>query len=491
MFRRMTIWAALPTLLLLGCSSEPETSSATGAQGSAAAPRDAAAVLADVENAMGAADLDSITLSGTAWRIRNSFMQTPSASPPWPSRDEITNYRQTVDLTRPALLATGDTFAQNLFLEPAVAGTHTLNVPADQTAWAQQLEIWLTPWGFLKGAEDNGVEMSTQTVGGTSYTVLTWMSPEDQTAPSGLNYTVNGYVNAENLIDRVETWVEHPFMGDFHIVQVYGDYRDFNGVMVPTTIEQQRGGGGVFGVNVTDAGANPGDLTALMTPPPSAGGGGFGGGGAPPTDIVEQLDENVYLITGGYVALVAEFEDHVMVFEAGQSEARGQRILDEVKALLPDKPIRYIVNSHPHSDHTAGLVPFIREGATLLTHANNVEFLSMALSTPRTLLGEATLNPQVEGVEGVGVYEDSTLRVELHSVPNGHSDGTLVAVLPEQQILFQADFTLPAQGAQANPFVVTLAEYVDEADVDFERYLAVHAAQVPQTKADLLAAIGK
>jgi hypothetical protein len=42
-----------------------------------------------------------------------------------------------------------------------------------------------------------------------------------------------------------------------------------------------------------------------------------------------------------------------------------------------------------------------------------------------------------------------------------------------------------------NPFVVKLAEYVDAQGVEFERYLAVHAAQVPQTKADLMATIGK
>ncbi|MBN1238069.1 MAG: hypothetical protein JXB36_06185, partial [Gammaproteobacteria bacterium] len=305
MFRKALISAALPALLAIGCSTEtppPGEATAEEPAGSAAAPADADAVLAEVVAAMGAEDLDSITYSGTAWRIRNSFMQTPSASPPWPSRDEITNYRRTIDLTQPASLATGDTFAQNIFLDPPVAGTHVQHVPADETAWAQQLEIWLTPWGFLEGAEDNGVEMSTETLDGTQYTVLTWMSPETQTSPSGLQYTVNGYVGEDNLIDRVETWVEHPFMGDFHVVQVYDDYRDFGGLMVPTAIEQQRGGGGIFGVSVTDASANPQNLTALLTPPETSGGGFPGGGGPAPDDIVEQLDDNVYLITGGYVA---------------------------------------------------------------------------------------------------------------------------------------------------------------------------------------------
>jgi glyoxylase-like metal-dependent hydrolase (beta-lactamase superfamily II) len=115
----------------------------------------------------------------------------------------------------------------------------------------------------------------------------------------------------------------------------------------------------------------------------------------------------------------------------------------------------------------------------------------MAFSTPRTLLGQPTMDPQIEGVDEVRVLEDDTMRLELHSVPNAHTDGMLVAFLPRQRILFQADFTLPQPGQAANPFVVTLAERVDALGLDFDRYLAVHAAAQPQTKAHLMAAIGK
>lgn len=487
MFRRTMILAALPALGLLGCSNEPEPAASQATEPEPEAPT-AESVLAEVIDAMGTANLDSITYSGWAWNIRNGFMQTPHADPPWPWRNEITNYRHTVDLNAPASLAQGDTFQMNIFFDPPEPGTYVRNVPADQTSWADQLEIWLTPWGFLEGAGANGVEMSTETMNGMEYTVLTWQSPAGQTSPSGTPYRVNGYVGADDLIARTETWVEHPFMGDFHVVQVYDDYRRFDGVMVPTEIEQRRGGGGVFGVEVARASANPSDLAVLMVPPEQSGG-GFGGGGEPPDELVEQVGEGAWLVKGGYVALVVEFADHLLVFEGGQSEARGEQIIAEIRESISDKPIRYIVNSHPHSDHTAGLVPLIRQGATLVTHENNVDFLDMALSTPRTLLGEETLDVNVEGVSGVGVYEDETNRIELHSVPNRHTDGMLVAVLPEQGVLFQADFTLPAEGAEANPFVKTLANYVADNDVQFERYLAVHAASVPQTREDLLATI--
>jgi glyoxylase-like metal-dependent hydrolase (beta-lactamase superfamily II) len=493
MFRMTTVGAVCAVLLTVGCSG--------GDASPAAGPIDASETLREVAVAMGAENLDSITFSGTAKAARNSFLQTPSANPPWPFND-ITNYQRTIDLTRPASRATGETFNGGLFMGPPVAGTYTQNITPDQTAWTQQLEIWLTPWGFLRGAQMNGAEAMSQNGEGGRYRVVTWKSPATQTSPSGLQYTVNGYINDSNLIERVETWVEHPMLGDMHVQALYSDYRELGGLMVPARMVQERGGGSIFEVTVTDATANPPNVAELVTPPPppagrgggpgrAGGPGGAPGAGAAPTELAQKVADGVYLITGGYVALVAEFSDHVAVFEGGQSEERGQQIIDEVKRVIPGKPIRYVINSHPHSDHSSGLAPFLREGATLITQRNNVEFFDRAFKTPRTLLGQPTMNPQIEGVDELRVLEDDTMRLELHSVPNAHSDGTLVGFLPRQRILFQADFTLPQPGQNANPFVVSLAQRVDELGLDFERYLAVHAAAQPQTKAQLMAAIGK
>ena len=66
----------------------------------------------------------------------------------------------------------------------------------------------------------------------------------------------------------------------------------------------------------------------------------------------------------------------------------------------------------------------------------------------------------------------------------------LVAVIPGL-LMFQADFTLPQPGAMANPFVIDLANYVDQNDVQFDQYIAVHANTVGATRASLLATIGK
>src|SRR4030095_10439182 len=147
--------------------------------------------------------------------------------------------------------------------------------------WAQSLELYITPWGFLKGAEANNATAKRD----GKYTVLSW-SPSVK-APSGKSYVINGFVNDRNQIERVETWLNENIMGDMHIVATYSGWKDFGGAMAPAKIVQTRGGFPFFEVDVTSAKLNPPDVAALVpAPPPPAGRGGGpparrGAGGAP------------------------------------------------------------------------------------------------------------------------------------------------------------------------------------------------------------------
>ena len=51
------------------------------------------------------------------------------------------------------------------------------------------------------------------------------------------------------------------------------------------------------------------------------------------------------------------------------------QIIDEAKRLIPGKPIRYVVNTHRHIDHSSGLRTFVAEGATIVTHQVNKAYL--------------------------------------------------------------------------------------------------------------------
>ena len=470
--------------------------------------QDAKAVIASAKKALG--DPTSVTYSGSAKDVafqqcgaNKAQMNCQGTHDPMRSID---NYVRVIDLSAPASRATGATNNIGAGGSTTITpGTYFQQVTAQQAAvsapWAQSLEFYLTPWGFLKGAEANNATAKKD----GKFTVLTW-SPTVK-APSGKAYTINGYVNDKNQIERVETWLGENIMGDMHIVATYSGWKDLGGAMAPAKIVQTRGGWPFFEVNVTGAKLNPPDLASLApAPAPPAGrGGGPGGpggpGGAPAMMVTtEKLGEGLYRLTtgpGSYDSVVVEFKDHVMMLEAGQSEARGLAYIAETKKLFPNKPIRYVMNTHPHSDHTGGLPALVAEGATIITQKNNEEFFDRALNTPRTLLTDTLAkNPKKAKVEAVGekkVYSDGTRTVEMyHIYPAPHSNGLMVAYIPKEKILFQGDFSLPAPGQPGNDHVKALVPALEKLKVtDFDRYINVHTSAEKQTKAELWKAAGK
>jgi glyoxylase-like metal-dependent hydrolase (beta-lactamase superfamily II) len=467
----------------------------------AAVAQDARAVVSSASKAMGADNLTAITYSGSAANV--NFGQTKSISGPYVLATQISNYTRAIDFTQPASRATGTTMTPApAGAPPAQPGTFTQNITPANAAWMQQLEIWTTPWGFLKGAAANGATVRAQRVGGKAFNIVSWMTL--QKAPSGIAYTVTGYVNDQNLVERVETRVDHPILGDLLVESEYRDYKDFDGVKVPGTIVQKRAGYPTFEATITSAGANPANIAQLLQPPPQGQRGAAppqaapAGAAAPPAAQSEKLADGVYRITGGYVALAVEMRDHVVVLEAGQSEARGLAVLAEAKRAIPNKPIRYIVNSHAHFDHASGLAPFVAEGITVITHANNKDFLEKAFGAPRTLMGDALAKanrkPRIESVGDRRILKDETHTIELHHVEGlEHSDGMLIAYLPKEKILFTADFNFPAAGQPVSPAIATLVQNVDRLKLDFDAFVPVHPPNPdrPLKKVDVLRLIGR
>jgi glyoxylase-like metal-dependent hydrolase (beta-lactamase superfamily II) len=513
--------------------------------------QDAKTVIADAQKALG--DVKSITYSGSARDV--SFQQCGANAKAMvcqgthdPMR-QIDNYVRVVDLSAPASRHGGTANNIGAGGSTTVAPSNFFQQVTPQQAdtaqpWAQSLEFYITPWGFLKGAADHNATARKQ----GSTTVLSW-SPKVM-APSGKAYTVNGYINNRNQVERVETWLGENIMGDMHIVATYSGWKDFGGgAMAPAKIVQTRGGWPFFEVDVTAAKANPPDAATLVPAPqrgggpggapgggapgggaprgggapggapgaagaPPAGGaaqagagrggpGGPGGGGpggapAPLTVTVEKLGEGLYRYTAGqgsYDSMIVEFKDHLMMLEAGQNEARALAYIAEAKKQFPNKPIRYVMNTHPHSDHTGGLPALVAEGATIITHRNNQEFFERALNTPRTLLTDTLAkNPKKARVEAVGdkkVYSEGDRVVEFHHVPGApHSNGLLIAYFPKEKILFQGDFSLPNKpGEPANDHVKALAPVVKKLNLQFDRYINVHASAQPQTSKEFWDAV--
>ena len=468
--------------------------------------------VATASKAMGADTLNSITYSGTA---RNgAFGQSKAIGTPLGpvNTTQITAYTRTINFgpsaDRAALVsrATGPTQPPTVPGTPApMPGVLNQNITGMQadTNWNQALNIWTTPWGFLKGAAANKATARQQ--GGQQ---VVSFSPANLKSPSGQTYTVTGYINNQNLVTKVETRVDHAVVGDLLVEFEYSNYKAMNGVQIPGRIVQRQAGLETFNADITAATPNPANLTELLTPPPPpagrAGGpgGGGGGGGAPQPPAappVEKLGDGAFKIGGNYASLAIDMGDHVLVVESGQNDARGMAVMAAAKQAIPGKPIRFVVNSHPHFDHASGLAAAVAEGATILTHNNNETVLEQLLSGPRTLTGDSlskVANRRKDVVTGVG---DRDVRkgtngkvVELHRIPNEHSDGMLVVYLPAEKALWSADITAVNPNPGQLGVVKAMAETLNKLKIDYNAFIPAHPPNPdkPLTRADVTAAVG-
>ena len=192
--------------------------------------------------------------------------------------------------------------------------------------------------------------------------------------------------------------------------------------------------------------------------------------------------------------------DHAVVIEAPQNEARSALVIAETKKVLANKPIRFVVNTHLHFDHSGGLRTYVDEGATVVTHAANQAFYEKAWAAPRTLspdrLAKSARKPAFQGVTERSELRGTNNRIiELHVLRgNPHNEQVLVAWLPAEKILFQSDMiTPPAQGAQVPPPTPTITNFYDNLarlKIEPEQIVGGHGARIA-TRADLDTVAGK
>ena len=297
----------------------------------------------------------------------------------------------------------------------------------------RQIELWETPHGFLAAARKSAsATVTTRQVGGTRFRVVS--------VPRGKTH-LDGYIDDQNRVAKVETWVAHPTLGDMSIEATYGEYRDWDGLQFPAHLTERWGGETVLDLTITGAKRNPPvDLTVpekvRATPLP------------PLTTIVTtKIGDGIYDIAGQNAATIAiEFKDYVMAVEAGTHQERSLAVIDEIKRIFPAKPIRYLINTHAqYLDHAGGVRPYAAIGATIVTYKDNRKwFEEVAFRGTWTIKPDALsmmkTTPRVEIADERKVMTDGSREVVLYHVQgNSHDASMLMVYLPAEKWLIEAD----------------------------------------------------
>ncbi len=478
-------------------------------------------VLEAAADTIGADELDCVQFSGAGYA--GIVGQGRTQSEDWPRRP-FTRYTRTIDYAARSSVESftrepgrnprswkygegwlgGTPLQKNAEQTFIVRGEHawhmdgagTEPIPASSRAELWQLDLWLNPPGFIKAAREPGAnpkavwrwELVESGRDGATTGSIEKVTVVSITALG--RYRVNATINSQNLIQRIETKFPHPVLGDMNYEHEFSDWREVGGVTFPAGWHHHEGydderfkptisGGhnaldGTFGdIRINACGPAP-------TIPDSVAQASV----SPERVTMERLADGVWLLGGSsHNSVAIEFADFVAVIEAPVNEERSLAVIEEIVTLAPDKPIRFVVNTHDHYDHLGGIRTYLHIGATVITHKRHRTFYEDEILNyvPRTLKPDmVSLYQPTEIREGYTmelvaenyVVSDGARNLHISYVqPLRHVEGMLMAYLPAEKIVIEADLSDAAASPESRR---ALYEHVQRLGLDVETIAPIH-----------------
>ncbi|MEK6282096.1 MAG: MBL fold metallo-hydrolase [Acidobacteriota bacterium] len=305
---------------------------------------------------------------------------------------------------------------------------------------------------------------------------------------NGIQWTL--FFNARsNLLTKYEQMVSDNLKGDSVQETIFPGYRSVGKIKVPTKRVTKRAGDLVEEVDYNDVRFNVKPAESAFTKPE-----GFDELPAPtPAPIREtKLADGVFLFESGANSLVVEFSDYVMVIEPNTGGRGAKPTINKARELFPGKPVKYVVVTHHHDDHSGGLRNYFAEGVTIVTTpVNQRYFETMAASDFSINRDDQTQNkrkPVFEFVENKKrVFTDGSQTVEIIDIgPSPHATEMLIVYLPKEKLAFQGDLVnLPNTGkympTTVNESTLHFFEAIKRLGLNVDRIVSVHG---PSTSLD-------
>jgi len=205
-----------------------------------------------------------------------------------------------------------------------------------------------------------------------------------------------------------------------------------------------------------------------------------------------ELAPNVQMVQGGGANnLIVNMKDGIAVLDAPTDEGQSRFVIDAAKAKYPGKPIKYLVLTHHHMDHTGGMRAFVAEGATVIVPVPDKPYFEQVAKAPHTLEPDAqqkAMKPvTVQEVKDTLSLKDDTVEINLYNTPNPHVDGYLLAHVVKDNILWVTDLISPRGQIGRNPATVAVGDALRKLNISGATIAGGHGTTAKQ--ADIAAAL--
>jgi len=156
---------------------------------------------------------------------------------------------------------------------------------------------------------------------------------------------------------------------------------------------------------------------------------------------IDKLTDDIFLIknNGGNIALNVGEQGLLMVDNGNPEEAKELR--KAIETLGGDKPLKYIINTHWHYDHSGGN-NLLGESATIIAHDNVRKYLSEPQTIPLFKLSHEAYKQQ--GLPTITYPQQTNIHFNDHTIEliyfaNGHSDSDTLVYFTEANVVHMGD----------------------------------------------------
>ena len=161
---------------------------------------------------------------------------------------------------------------------------------------------------------------------------------------------------------------------------------------------------------------------------------------------VTKVSGNIYMLEGQGGNIAASVGEDGIVIVDDEFAPLAEKIQASFKNLgVTDKPVRFVLNTHFHGDHTGGNVPFAIAGATIIAQDNVRKRLTTGGPGGNGGSIKTQNPPQPKEALPIITFEhDVTVHLNGEDIralhfPNGHTDGDSVIFFPENNVVHMGD----------------------------------------------------